>query len=400
MKDKLVVFGFGVAVGIALAASVGAVAQQGSKLPEETQRHLRKLTQVFAAIKANYVTEVDEAKMYEGCMAGSLRAVDPNSAYYDREEFRELQVGPGRGLAGIGLEVTTRNSQPMVVGSIEGGPAERAGVKPGDVVAAIDGAPTLGMTLAEVVRRMRGSPGSKVRLALARPGAAAAVELEVEREQVRIPAVKSSLLAGGIGYVRLAQFGEPGPAQVVRAIEALRQQNGAALKGLVLDLRNNPGGLLSASVDLASAFLPEGRLVVSAEGRSEQSRTKFVTKAAEHTYLKGPLRPEIERVPLVVLVNAGSAAASEIVAAAFQHYGRAKVVGEKTFGRGSIQTVLPLGDGTALKITSAYFQTPGGRKIEGEGVKPDVAIVTPATARYGDDADEGLKRAIDIAKTL
>lgn len=396
-KFRLTGFAAGVAAGFALAVSLGAVAQ-ARKLSEETMQQLRRFTDIYGTVKTTYAGPIDEAKLFDGCIAGLLRNLDPQSAYMDRDEFEQLKA-PAR--AGIGIEITSAGAHTRIVSPIEGSPADRAGVLPGDVITGIDQAEVAGLPLSGVTKLLVGPAGSRIRLTLARPGVTAPVELDLTRELIRVQSVRSELLGQGIAYVRIAQFREQTPQLLAEALEKLTGANAGPLKGLIIDLRNNPGGVFNGGVSVAAAFLDEGLPIVTMDGPSQESRRRFAANAAD----AGPLRaaflarvPQARTVPMAVLVNGGSAAASEIVAAALQEHKRATIVGEKTFGRGSIQTIFPYGNDTAIKLTTAYTFTPKGRPIHGQGVTPDIAAEAdskPPSSGYG-PGDAIVRRAAEI----
>ncbi len=394
----------GVAAGVVLAVAVSAVGQQQRPLPMAVEQ-LRKLADALSFIKANYAGEVDDAPLIDGCLAGLARKLDGQSDYLDREEFRRLQVGHlQRG--GVGFEITRFADRVKVVAPIEGTPADRAGVQPGDVILKIDDTDVAGLALHEVIKLLLGAPGTQVKVSVVRAGAVAPTELLMTREVIRVQSVRSRLLGGGIGYLRITQFQEPTLELVAKALEGLRAENGGALAGLVLDLRNNPGGLLNSGVGVAALFLPDNALVVSMAGRSTESQRQFTAQPRDYRAPvpdpRARLPRDLREVPLVVLVNGASAAASEIVAGALQDHKRATVAGEKSFGRGSIQTIYPLPDNSAFKLTTAYWKTPNGRAIHGEGVTPDVALASGAKleplAAYGGPNDTGVQRAVELLR--
>jgi carboxyl-terminal processing protease len=395
-------FAAGLAAGVILTLGISATGQQRPALPVE---QLRKLADVISTTKAHYAGEIEDTALIDGCIAGLARKLDAQSDYLDREEFRRLQVGSGARGA-VGFEIMRFGDRVKVVSPIEGTPADRAGVQPNDVILKIDDADTSGLSLQEAVKLLGGAPGTQVKVSLMRAGTAAPAEYVMTRELIRVQSVRSRLLGGGIGYLRVSQFQEPTLELLAKALDALRAENGAALKGLVLDLRNNPGGLLTTGVGVAALFLPDNALVVSMEGRSAENRKRFNADPRDYRPTAADPRARLSRdlreVPLVVLVNGASAAASEIVAGALQDHKRATVAGEKTFGRGSIQTIYPLADNTAFKLTTAYWKTPNGRTIQGEGVTPDVALGAGAKldslAAYGGPSDAGLQRAVELLR--
>lgn len=402
---KVRAFAAGMAAGVILAVAVSAVGQQPQRpLPMATEQ-LRRLADGLSLIKTNYAGEVEDAALIDGCMAGLARKLDGQSDYLDREEFRRLQVGSGQ-RGGVGFEIARIADRVKVVAPIEGTPADRAGVQPGDVILKIDDTDVAGLALPEIVKLLVGAPGTQVKVSVMRTGAIAPTELLMTRELIRVQSVRSRLLGEGIGYVRITQFQEPTLDLLAKALDTLRAENGGALKGLVLDLRNNPGGLLSTGVGVAALFLPDNALIVSMAGRSAESHQRFTAHPRDYRAPvmdpRARLPRDLREVPLVVLVNGASAAASEIVAGALQDHKRATIAGEKSFGRGSIQTIYPLAEGTAFKLTTAYWNTPNGRAIHGEGVTPDVALGAGAKleslAAYGGPTDTGVQRAVELLR--
>src|SRR5881628_1802034 len=375
----------GVIAGVLISLNFQAVADRAARtvLPIE---ELRAFTEVFGAIKTNYVEPVEDKKLITEAINGMLTGLDPHSAYLDQDAFRELQVGTQGQFGGLGIEVGMEDGFVKVVSPIEDTPAFRAGLKPGDFIIKIDDASVKGMTLNEAVKRMRGKPKTNIRLTILRKGDAKPFEVTLTRDIIRVQSVKSKLIEPGYGWVRVSQFQEHTGENLVKHVEGL-YKNGP-LKGLILDLRNDPGGLLNGAVGISSAFLPRGVVVVSTDGRTEDAKRKFI--AAPEDYLRGNrsdylknLPAAVKTVPMVVLVNGGSASASEIVAGALQDHKRATVLGTPTFGKGSVQTILPLGNNTAIKLTTARYYTPSGRSIQAKGITPDVLIEDPTTPTVG-----------------
>jgi carboxyl-terminal processing protease len=401
MSRQTAVFGTGVAVGILLAVSVAAVGQ-GKFSPEQMQQ-LRRFTDVYGLVKKEYVEVVEDQKMIDGCIVGLLQKVDPSSAYFDKDEFKDLQRGSAP-RAGVGIELASSAGRTKVVAPIEGTPAERAGVRPGDMIVKVGDVDTAGMWLPDVVKLLRGDAGTRLNLTLLRTGTDVPVEVQMTREVIRVRSVRSVLAASGIGYVRVTSLQERTPDLLANAINAVRSENGGALRGMVLDLRNNPGGLVPSAVGIAAAFLPDDALITSSEGRSDDSRKRFTANPADYRGSSEDFRKrlpaEMRTIPLVVLVNGGSASGSEIIAAALQDHRRATIVGEKTAGRASLQVIVPLVSDTAVKLTTAYWYTPSGRALY-EGVTPDVAYITPAgqsPSSFGTAGDGAVQRAIEFLK--
>ncbi len=326
-------------------------------------KELRTFTDVFANIKANYVEPVEDKELLENAIRGMLSGLDPHSAYLDEEAFEELQVGTTGEFGGLGIEVGMEDGFVKVIAPIDDTPAQRAGIAAGDLIIRLDDTPVKGLTLREAVDIMRGKPGTDITLTIVREGLDAPFKVTITRAIIKVTSVKHRLLAPGFGYVRITQFQSNTADNLMEAIKTLKEESGGKLDGLVLDLRNNPGGVLSAAVDVADTFLEQG-LIVYTEGRAPDSEVRF--KATPGDALDG--------APIVVLINVGSASASEIVAGALQDHRRAVIMGRRSFGKGSVQTVLPMKDGTALKLTTARYYTPSGRSIQAEGIEPDIQL--------------------------
>jgi carboxyl-terminal processing protease len=376
----------GVLAGILLSLNFSAVAQRESARFPLPVDELRAFAEVFGAIKSNYVEPVEDKKLITEAISGMLTGLDPHSAYLDQDAFKELQVGTQGEFGGLGIEVGMEEGFVKVVSPIEDTPAFRAGLKPGDFIIKIDDASVKGMTLNDAVKRMRGKPRTTIRLTIMRKGEAKPFEVTLTRDVIRVQSVKSKLIEPGYGWVRVSQFQEHTGENLVKHLEGLYKSG--PLKGLILDLRNDPGGLLNGAVGISSAFLPPRAAVVSTDGRTEDAKRKFI--AAPEDYLRGNrddylknLPPAIKTVPMVVLVNGGSASASEIVAGALQDHKRATLIGTPTFGKGSVQTILPLGNNTAIKLTTARYYTPSGRSIQAKGITPDIVVEDPTTPTVG-----------------
>ena len=354
----------GLVLGVSLAVGAGVWA----KRPAETRHALplsevRSLSEVFGKIKENYVEEVDDRTLLENAIRGMLSGLDPHSSYLDREAFQELRVGTTGEFGGLGIVVGMEDGFVKVVSPIDDTPAQRAGIQAGDLIIRLDDTPVKGMSLDEAVKMMRGEPGSQITLTIVRDGLDKPLKITITRDRIRVKSVKARTLEPGYGYVRITQFQERTGAELKAALERLKKENDGRLKGLVLDLRNNPGGLLDAAVEVADVFLDSG-VIVSVKGRTAENQMRH--QASSPDLLEG--------TPLVVLVNGGSASASEIVAGALQDHKRGIVMGKQTFGKGSVQTVVPLGNNTALKLTTARYYTPSGRSIQAEGIAPDIAL--------------------------
>ncbi|MDP2826980.1 MAG: S41 family peptidase [Sulfuricellaceae bacterium] len=381
MRSKLQKVGLialGAVFGVMLSLNYSAVAEKqpvASPLPVD---ELRAFAEVFGRIKADYVEPVEDKKLISEAINGMLSGLDPHSAYLDNEAFKDLQVGTQGEFGGLGIEVGMEDGFVKVVAPIEDTPAFHAGMKSGDLIIKLDDTPVKGMTLSDAVKRMRGKPDTKITLTVLRKSETKPLVITLTRAVIKVKSVKSKLLESGYGYVRVTQFQEHTGENLAKALDQLYKENKAALNGLVLDLRNDPGGLLNGAVGVSAAFLPENALVVYTEGRSEDAKMKLT--ASKENYLRGPRETDylknlpdgIKSVPMVVLINGGSASASEIVAGALQDHKRAIILGTQSFGKGSVQTVLPLGNGTAIKLTTARYYTPNGRSIQAKGITPDI----------------------------
>ena len=324
---------------------------------------LRKFTEVFSRIKAAYVEEVDDKTLLENAIKGMLGGLDPHSTYLGPKAFEELEESTTGEFGGLGIEVGMEDGFIKVIAPIDDTPAEEAGVKAGDLIIKLGEQPVKGLSLEEAVNIMRGKPGTTLTLTILRDGESAPIEIDVERAIIKVTSTKSRLIENGYGYVRLTQFQSETGQEFVDAIEKLEQANNGRLDGLVIDLRNNPGGILQAAVEAADALLEEG-LIVYTEGRIQSSRLRFSAQPGDVT----------DGAPIVVLINGGSASASEILAGALQDQGRAVIMGTDSFGKGSVQTVIPLDDTHAIKMTTARYYTPDGRSIQAKGIKPDIEV--------------------------
>lgn len=334
-----------------------------SAVAKETYENIEVFTNVLALVQKNYVDPVTTKQLIDGAITGMLNALDPHSAYLTPDLYKELQVDTRGSFGGLGIEITTRNSILTVVSPIEDTPAYRAGVKSGDQIIKIDDEFTKDMPLVEAVKKMRGPKGTKIHLTLRREGVANLIDLTLTREVIKIQSVKSRMLEKSYGYVRITQFQERTDDDLEHALSNLERENNGPIAGLVLDLRNNPGGLLTQAVKVSNEFVDSG-LVVYTDGRLESQKQKyFAHKAGSHTDF-----------PMVVLVNGGSASASEIVAGCLQDHKRALVMGTQTFGKGSVQTILPLEESAAIRLTTARYYTPNGRSIQATGITPDIVV--------------------------
>ncbi|GMR06074.1 MAG: proteolytic complex protein CptA [Gammaproteobacteria bacterium] len=357
------ILGLALGVGITIYSSVFAGNDKKSAASSLPLEELRAFTEVFGRVKSDYVEPVNDKDLLEYAIKGMLSGLDPHSSYLNREEFKEMRIGTDGRFGGLGIEVTMENGFVKVISPIDDTPAERAGVNAGDIIVRLDDTPVKGMTLNEAVKIMRGKPGTSIMLTIVREGEDGPLKIKIERDIIRIKSVRGRTLEPGYGYIRISQFQSATGASMRKKLSELKKENGGKLKGLVLDLRNNPGGVLNASVSVADAFVSKGKIVYT-EGRVKDSLLTF--NASPNDLLKGS--------PIVVLVNGGSASASEIVAGALQDHHRAIIMGTKTFGKGSVQTIMPMSNGAALKITTARYFTPSGRSIQAEGIEPDIKV--------------------------
>ena len=351
----LLLFCLGLGLFFSGQAKVAAV-------PREDYESLETFTNILAIVRKNYVDEVNTKELMTGAINGMLNSMDPHSGYLTPELYKELQMDTQGRFGGLGIEITVRNGMLTVVSPIEDTPAFRAGIKAGDQIFKIDDEFTKDMNLMQAVKKMRGLKGSKLNLSIKREGVPDLLNFSIVRDTIRVQSVRSRVLEEGYAYIRLAQFQERSDRDLQKALEKLSSEKGG-VKGLVLDLRNNPGGLLTQAVRVADLFLDSG-MIVYTEGRLENQKQKyFARKEGSWT-----------EFPIVVLVNGGSASASEIVAGALQDHKRAVILGTKTFGKGSVQTILPLDDNSALRLTTARYFTPKGRSIQATGIVPDIVL--------------------------
>ncbi|MDD1612416.1 MAG: S41 family peptidase [Methylococcaceae bacterium] len=367
-KKTFFILSLGIMLGVFISIG-GTVLAELNKANTESEsealpfEELRTFTEIFGRIKRDYVEPVSDKKLLEDAVRGMLSGLDPHSAYLVPEEYQELKEGTTGQFGGLGIEVTMENGFIKVVSPIDDTPAQRAGLKTGDLIIRLDDKPVKGMTLVEAVKTMRGEPGSKIELTVVREGEEAPLKFTLIRDIIKVKSVKNRLLEKGYGYVRISSFQSGTGESLLESLRQLKKDNAGNLKGLVLDLRNNPGGVLNAAVEVSDAFLKSG-LIVYTKGRIENSEMRFT--AAGDDLMNG--------APMVVLINAGSASASEIVAGALQDQKRAVIMGEKSFGKGSVQTILPTSSGAAIKLTTARYYTPSGRSIQAEGIEPDITL--------------------------
>jgi carboxyl-terminal processing protease len=406
--QQIGLIGVGLVAGILISVNYSAVAQKDAVGPLPIEE-LRTFADVFGAIKQGYVEPIDDKKLITYAISGMLSNLDPHSAYLDAESFKDLQVSTQGEFGGLGIEVGMEDGFVKVVSPIEDTPADRAGIKAGDLIIKLDDTPVKGLTLSDAVKKMRGKPKTSIKLTVARKGETKPLEFIIMRDKIKVQSVKSKLVEPGYGYLRVTQFQEETAADVARQLDKLfkeKDKDGKTepLKGLVLDLRNDPGGLLHGAIGVAAAFLPPKALVTSTDGRTEDAKKKYI--ASSEDYLRGQKNDFLKDVPagaksipLVVLVNGGSASASEIVAGALQDHKRAVIMGTQTFGKGSVQTVLPLSNSTAVKLTTARYYTPNGRSIQAKGIVPDVTVEETANGGKHERLREAdLERHLDNDK--
>ena len=349
-------------LGMTLAVGQGVFAERngGETLPLDD---LRTFTEVFAKIKNDYVEPVDDKTLLENAIRGMLSGLDPHSAYLIPDDYQDLQAGTSGEFGGLGIEVGMEDGFVKVIAPIDDTPAQRAGVEAGDLIIRLDDVPVKGMALPDAVKVMRGRPGTDIVLTIVREGTNRPIRITITRDVIRVTSVRSRPLEPGYGYIRISQFQTRTGESLREEVGKLREEADDTLKGLVLDLRNNPGGVLSAAVAVSDAFLDSGTIVYT-EGRMDDAELTFSAKGSDI----------LDGIPLVVLVNGGSASASEIVAGALQDHRRAVIMGEKTFGKGSVQTILPMDNGSALKLTTARYYTPSGISIQARGIVPDITL--------------------------
>lgn len=384
---NLVVLAFGLTLGILISLGEGVFAERSENrnLPLD---ELRTFSEIFAKIKQDYVEPVEDKTLLENAIKGMLSGLDPHSSYLIPEDYEELQAGTSGEFGGLGIEVGMENGFVKVIAPIDDTPAQRAGVEAGDLVIRLDDTPVKGMSLGEAVRIMRGAPGTDITLTIIREGVEKPLKVTITRDVIKVVSVKSRTLDRGYGYVRITQFQSHTGENLRDAVTTLKKENGGALKGVVLDLRNNPGGVLSAAVAVADAFLKKG-IIVYTEGRMDDAKLTFNAKPTDI----------LDGAALVVLINGGSASASEIVAGALKDHKRGIVMGSKTFGKGSVQTILPMENGSALKLTTARYYTPNGLSIQAKGIEPDIKIDNVTVANVESNELDQLQEA-DLARHL
>ena len=375
-KFTLILGGAIVGILISINLPVFADKTKSSTLPID---ELRTFAEVFGKIKSDYVEPIEDKKLLNEALNGMLSGLDPHSTYLDLDHFKDLQQGTTGDFGGLGIEVGMEDGYVLVVTPIEDTPAYKAGLKSGDLIMKLDSTAVKGLSLNEAVKLMRGKPGSSIVLKVLRKGLDSPFDIKVTRAQIKTKSVKAKLVEPNYAYIRVTQFQERTGEDLAIALKKLRTENKFAFNGIILDMRNNPGGLLNVSVAVSAAFLKEGDLVVYTEGRAPDSKMNLTTspenfiRSKEDNFLKD-LPADIKDTPMVVLINNGSASASEIVAGALQDHKRALIVGTRSFGKGSVQSILPMANGTAIKLTTARYFTPNGRSIQGKGIEPDVVV--------------------------
>jgi carboxyl-terminal processing protease len=373
-KRTLLVGLLGCLAGVVLAGLAVWIGRHGEERASIPAKDAELMSEIIHLIRDDYVERTDDHELMSNAIRGMVGELDPHSSFMDAEEFEDLRIATQGNYSGVGVEVTIDSDVLTVIAPIDGSPAARAGIRPGDTILAIDGRPFRNERLGEAIESIRGNPGTVVRLTVGREAVPDPLEFTIERALVSVHTVRYEMLEPGYGYLRISQFSETTGPDTAAALRALGRSAGGKLRGLVLDLRNNPGGVLDAAVEVSDAFLESG-VIVTASGRSKESRFRMQAEAGDLAL----------GTPLAVLVNEGSASAAEIVAGALRDNGRAKLLGRKTFGKGSVQTVMPLEDGQALKLTTSLYFTPAGVSIHERGLEPDVPLPTPIAIGLGGD---------------
>jgi carboxyl-terminal processing protease len=380
----------GAVIGAGATLTHGVLAErqaaQSQTLPLDD---LRSFVQILDKVKADYVEPVDDKTLLQNALRGMLSGLDPHSAYMDKDEFKDMNVVTTGKFGGLGIEVQMTGGLVKVVSPIDDTPAAKAGIKPGDLIVKIDDAPVQGMNINDAVTKMRGDPGTKVKLIVVRDNTPQPLTFDLKRDVIKVSSVRGRMLEPGYAYVRIATFQTDTGKSFEETIAKLKKQAGGELKGMVLDLRNNPGGVLNAAVDVSDALLQKGP-IVSIRGRDAESNHEFDATTGD----------DLDGKPLVVLVNGGSASAAEIVAGALQDQHRGILVGTKTFGKGSVQTIIPLQNDDAIKITTARYYTPSGRSIQAEGIVPDVTLQPVKVSKLDQPDGDGFIKEADLKGRL
>ncbi len=370
-------------MSLSLAAGAAAAQTEGAPATEPLPlEQLRTFADIFGRIKANYVEPVEDKVLLENAIRGMVSGLDPHSNYLDSEDYKDLQVGTKGEFGGLGIEVGMEDGFVKVIAPIDDTPAQRAGVRSGDLIVRLDDTPVKGLSLNDAVKLMRGKPGTSIELTIIRKGEEKPLKISVVRDTIKVASVKGRLLDKQYGYLRISQFQSHTTSDLLKTLKRLEREAGTPLQGMILDLRNNPGGVLNAAVSVSDAFLTSG-LIVYTQGRDTDSQLRF--EAAPDDVLNG--------APMVVLVNEGSASASEIVAGALQDQKRAVIMGSQTFGKGSVQTIIPISDTSAVKLTTARYYTPSGRSIQAEGIKPDIEVGEAKLSRVEGNGVKPIKEA-------
>jgi len=391
MTRNILILGLGLMLGVMLAIGQGVLAEKENSRQSQQSiplEDIRSLSEVFGKVKQNYVEEVEDKELLENAIRGLLSGLDPHSAYLDKDAFTELREGTSGEFGGLGIVVGMKDGFVNVISPIDDTPAERAGVKSGDLIIRLDKKNVKGMSLEDAVSIMRGKPKTDILLTIVREGADKPLKIKITRDIIKIQSVRSKTLEEGFGYIRVSAFQERTGADLRKAISKLKKANNKKIKGLVLDLRNNPGGLLTAAVEVSDAFLESGT-VVSIKGRDISNNTTYSAKGMDL----------INEAPIVVLINGGSASASEIVAGALQDHKRGIIMGTLSFGKASVQTVVPLGNGSALKLTTARYYTPSGASIQAKGITPDIILDDVQVSKKEDNGFKPTKEK-DLSRHL
>ncbi len=376
--EKFGLIGSGVLVGVLISLNFSVLAEKIAS-PQLPIDDLRMFAEVFSKVKSDYVEPVEDKKLINEALTGMLAGLDPHSTFMDADAFKDLQAGTQGEFGGLGIEVAMEDGLVKVVSPIEDSPAFKAGLKSGDLITKLDDTQVRGITLNDAVKKMRGKPDTPIVLTVLRKNEPKPLTFTLVRAIIKTQSVKNKYIEPGYGYVRITQFQEHTGEDLAKALKSLHDQNKGSFKGLVLDLRNNPGGLLDAAVGVSAAFLPKDDLVVYTEGRVADSKMHLTATPADYArrgrgdYLKD-LPADYKKTPMVVLINEGSASASEIVAGALQDHKRATILGIQSFGKGSVQTILPINNGSAIKLTTARYFTPNGRSIQAKGIVPDINV--------------------------
>ncbi|MBE9561150.1 MAG: S41 family peptidase [Proteobacteria bacterium] len=374
---------FGIFVGVSVSLTSSVLAEKKSEASAGLPlNELRNFSDIFARVKTDYVEDVDDKTLLENAIRGMLSGLDPHSTYLNSDEYKELKIGTTGKFGGLGIQVGMEDGFVKVISPIDDTPAFRAGLESGDLIIRLDDKSVKGMTLNDAVKIMRGDPGTDIKLTVIREGADKPLPFTVTRDIISVKSVKSRILEPDYGYIRISNFQSKTARDLVSELSNLKKENKSELKGLVLDLRNNPGGVLSAAADVSDAFINDGKLVYT-QGRIANSAFEFNAKPGD--IMNG--------APVVVLINGGSASASEIVAGALQDHSRAVIMGSKSFGKGSVQTIQELRSGGAVKITTARYFTPKGRSIQGEGITPDIILESYEIKDSKDEASLRIKES-------